>query len=112
MRLQMKVIVTGGSMNSVPNKIVLQLTDTQLKFIPHKREFTISMHGYPITHLPYWRVCTESTSLYYFKHLVWPDFYWQLDSFTKTFKRIKKGTFCKEGGEALKLDLTVKTEDQ
>jgi len=111
-QLKIKVIVTGGSMTSVPSKIVLQLTDTQLKFVPKTREFTISMHGFPITHMPYWRVCTESTSVYYFKHLVWPGFFWKIDSFVKVFNRISKGTFCKEGGSALKLDLEIKTEDQ
>jgi hypothetical protein len=70
------------------------------------------MQGYTINHMPYWRVCTESTSVYYFRHLVWPDFFLKLDSFMKSFSRVKKGTFCKEGGEIVNLDLKVETVDQ
>lgn len=110
-RLKMKVIVTGGSKAAMPTKVVIQPSDTKLKFIPKTREFVITMQGYPITHLPYWRVCTESTSVYYFKHLIWKDFFWKLDSFLKSVSRVTKGTFCKEGGEVLKLDMKVETED-
>ena len=109
-RLAMKVIVSGGSKVSVPSKLVLQPTKTQLKFIPKTKEFSVSIDGYPITHLAYWQISTESTNVYFFKHLVWKDYYLKLDSFLKTFSRINKGSFGKSGGQEKKLDFPITIE--
>jgi hypothetical protein len=109
--IKMKMEVKGGSRLRPPYRITLGLSKTQLEFEPSTHRFKLSTFGCPIVYIPFWKVARIEANLYQFRHTLWKDFYWEVDTFKKEVNRITGGQFGKKGGTSTSLDINVTVEE-
>ncbi len=109
--LGIKVDVTGGSLSTPPSRFTLKLAQTQLRFEPGTKKFTLLTYGKPIFHMPFWWICRLESFLYQFRYAPWEGFFLQVDTFRKEASLVSGGKFCTAEGSYAKLPLTVKVEN-
>lgn len=95
--LKAKMEVSGGSKTSLPSKVVLNLSDTQLDYGPETGELQLLSYGAQIAYVPLWKVTRLKSHLYQMKFNVW-DFFWEVDTFKKEVNKVTSGIFGREGG--------------
>jgi len=108
--LPTRIQVEGGSRFTAPQRVVIPLDDLELIFHGDKGRIELVTLGSSVQYGPAWRICRMRASLYRFRSLLWPDFFWEVDLFEKTGSRVTGVDFQREGGERLPLDITVKAE--
>jgi len=108
--LPARVQVEGGSRFTMPRKVIISLDDMELLFHGDKGKVEIVTLGSPVQYAPAWRICRMKASIYRFRSLLWPDFFWEVDLFNKTGSRVTGVDFQRQGGEHQPLDVTIKTE--
>ena len=108
-QLGIKVEVTGGSLLIPPSRFALRLTETELRFEPESKKFSLSAFGKPIFHLPFWWVCKRESYLYQMRFALWENYFWQVDTFKKEAASVSGGKFCTAEGtvEPLAVPVTV-----
>ena len=109
--IKMKMEVKGGSRLSPPYRITLGLSKTQLEYEPSTHRFKLLTFGCPIVYIPFWKVARVESNLYQFRHTLWKDFFWQVDTFKKEISRITGGEFGKKGGTPTSIDMNVTVEE-
>lgn len=107
----MKMKVQGGSRLQPPYRITLGLSETRLEYEPTTHRFKLLTFGCPIVYIPFWKFARIEAHLYQFKHNLWKDFFWEVDTFKKEVTRISGGNFGKKGGTPASLDINVTTEN-
>jgi len=109
--LIMKMDVKGGSRLQPPYRITLGLSKTQLEYEPSTHIFKLSTFDCPIVYIPFWKVARIESHLYQFRHNLWKDFFWEVDTFKKEVSRITGGDFGKKGGTPESLDINITVEE-
>jgi hypothetical protein len=109
--LNIKVEVAGGSLQMMPSRFTLKLAQTQLRYEPGSKKFSLLAYGKPIYHQPFWWACRLESYLYQFRFALWQGSFWQVDTFRKVTSLIKDGKFCSTEGLASEMPLRVETEN-
>lgn len=106
------VLVRGGSMTEMPIEVVIKLADTRLEFEPASQKLNILCYGDQIAYTPLWQACKLEPHLYQFKQVDWVEHFWEVNTFKKEVKDISSGgKFCRLGGVASPLQISVNIED-
>jgi hypothetical protein len=111
-RLDIKVEVSGGSLEVPPSRFILRLAQTRLRYEPQAKKFALLAYGENICHLPFWWVCRRESYLYQVRFALWENYFWQVDTFTREASKITDGKFCSAEGIAAKMPLRVTVEEK
>lgn len=110
--LNIKVEVSGGSMEVPPSRITLKLAQTILRYEPGIKKFALEANDRSICHLPFWWVCRREPFLYQVRCALWQDFFWQVNTFSKEASKVSGGKFCSPEGTAAAMPLKVTVWDK
>jgi len=106
-KLDIKIDVKGGSLTIPPAFFNLKLVNTQIRYEPATKKFTLSAYGNPIFHLPFWTGCKREAHIYQIRFTTWENFFWQVDTFKKQASQISGGKFCSGDGNSSLLPMQV-----
>jgi len=109
--LKIKVEVAGGSLQTPPSRFTLKLAQTQLRYEPGSKKFSLLAYGKPIYHQPFWWVCRRESYLFQFRYALWQGTFWQVDTIKKEVSLVRDGKFCSIEGLAAAMPLLVKVEN-
>ena len=109
--LPIKTDVQGGSLLILPKNFTMKLPKTVLRYEPGLKAFSILCYNQRIDHAPYWRICKVASHLYQIKHILWPDFFLEVNTFRKTVVKVTGAELCKSGGKAEPLAIKVAVEE-
>lgn len=105
--LKLKPVVTGGSKTKPPTRIVLKLPNTRLEFEPKGRKLRIIAENFHIAYVSFWRVFQLKPHIFRFQHTLWPDFFWEVNTFKKTVEKITGTQLGKAGGTGAPLEIKL-----
>jgi hypothetical protein len=90
-----------------PKKIILELINTEIKFNPSTYGLQVVNNDIILSDGKDWRKCRIKAYLYQFTHVGWKDHHWEISTLERGVWEIYGGQFCKTGGKAKELKITV-----
>lgn len=107
--IKLKSEIKGGSKDIPPNSITLFLPDTHLDYEPEGRILRIYSHNNIIIYVPAWKAFQLKPYIIRLQYNSWTDFFWEINTFENTVKKISGINLTEEGGtaELLNIKLTV-----
>ena len=90
-----------------PKAFSLALPETVLIFEPATYGFQITSHGAAISDGKDWKLCKMKPNVYQIKHVLWTDFFWEIDTYERQVWEVRGVDFCKKGGKARELKIKV-----
>jgi hypothetical protein len=108
--VKLKVAVEGGSKNVPPKRFTLKMTDAHLEYEPASGRFKVLSHDNQIVYIPHWQSIRKKPHIYHFKHQLWGDFFWVIDTFKKQLRKVTGVQFGQDGGNEEVLKAVIKVE--
>lgn len=93
-----------------PKRFTLELTETLLTYRPGNFGLDITGYGAMLSDGRDWRKCRINNHIHQLKQVGWTDFFWELNNDQKWVWRVTGIDFCKKGGSAKKVNLTMKVK--
>ncbi len=108
--LPVEVRSRGGSMTAPPSVIRLRLSKLQLRFDVVENRFNILLYDRSIAHPALWKLARPAAHIFQFRHLLWGDFFWEVDTFRRRISRVQGGEFGRPGGTRTPLPIPLQVE--
>ncbi len=108
--LPTRIEVQGGSRFTSPVRVIIPLDDLELKFLGDQGRVKLTTMGSSVEFAPAWRICRMQPTVYRFRSILWPDFFWEFDLFGKTGNRVSGVDFQRDGGQRQPLETSIEID--
>ncbi len=107
-KLDVVVDVVGGDNTNPPQRFFLRFKKAYLVYIPASETLQITAEGSVLSYGSDWMKCQMQSYHYHVKLKSWQGFYWKINTSKKEAYKVRDGEFCKLGGSASRLKMSVR----
>jgi len=92
----------------LPEMVTIALPATRLIYQPAVFDVQVISQAMTISRKNEWRKCNIRPHLFQLRHASWKDFHWEIDTIAHQVWRVSGAEFCKRGGDARELRMTMR----